>query len=161
MHRGKRMRPAGGFTLVEVLVTIVVLSLGVLGVAGLQMSTMRATRAAYYRSQAAILAQQIVAAMRANRSAAVRAGSYDTGFSDRVSCRDGVGLAACDLARWKAALASRLPHGRGRVRVSGDNRVTVCVRWRPPHRRRSIANVASVCRDSLDGRRQFALETVL
>lgn len=161
MNKARTLRVAGGFTLVEVLVTIVVLSLGVLGVAALQIGAMRAAQQAYYRTQAAMLAQQIVAAMRANRAAAVHEGHYATDFGNKPSCSGNAGLAVCDLAAWKTALRTRLPQGRGKVSVDAGNVVTVCIRWSPPQRRHIIASRPDACTQSLDGRRQFELETVL
>ena len=55
-----------GFTLVEVLITIVVVSIGLLGVAGLQISGLRANMGSEARSKATILANDIVERMRAN-----------------------------------------------------------------------------------------------
>lgn len=161
MNKAKTLRVTGGFTLVEVLVTLVVLSIGVLGVAGLQASAMRATQSAYNDIQAAVLSQQIVAAMRANRVAAVHAGSYTTDFGDRPSCSPTASVAACDLAVWKAALNTRLPQGQGKVSLSSDHVVTVCIRWLEPRRGYRIASQPDACPEAQGGRRRFELETVL
>lgn len=161
MSKASVRHQMGGFTLVEVLITIVVLSVGVLGVAALQVTTMRASQSAYFRTQAASLAQQMVDTIRANRTAALDAGRYDAGFAQTLSCGPDSKLAVCDLATWKAALRNRLPRGRGKVSVSDAAVVTVCIRWSEPTARQAIAVRADACTGALQGRRQFELETIL
>lgn len=58
-----------GFTLVEVLVTIIVMAVGILGVAGLQLAGMRSNHSAYLRSQATIAASDLIDRMRADPAA--------------------------------------------------------------------------------------------
>src|SRR5262245_50380565 len=65
-----------GMTLVEVLVTLVLISVGLLGIAALQLTTLKSNKDAYVRSQASALAGDILDRMRAN-TAACRAGAYD------------------------------------------------------------------------------------
>jgi type IV pilus assembly protein PilV len=55
-----------GFTLIEVLVTIVVVSIGLLGLAGLQINGLRANVSSEARSKATLLANDIIERMRAN-----------------------------------------------------------------------------------------------
>lgn len=154
------MNQAAGFSLVELLVTLVILSVGVLGVAALQTSSVRASRTAYYRGQAAVLAQQLLGAMRANRAAVVT-GAYVTGFADKVPCNAAATVAECDLALWKAALAGRLPAGQGRVSMTGQGMVTICIRWQDAQRQYSIGTLADTCTRALAGHRQYELATVL
>ncbi len=59
-------RRHSGFTLIEVLVTVVVVSIGLLGLAGLQISGLRANMSSEARSTATLLATDIVERMRAN-----------------------------------------------------------------------------------------------
>ena len=59
-----------GFTLVEVLVALVILSIGLLGVAGMQISGMKGNHNAFLRSQAQQYAYEMLDMMRANRDAA-------------------------------------------------------------------------------------------
>jgi len=67
----------GGFTLLEVLIALLVLSIGLLGIGKLMMLSARANDSAYMRSQATALAYTMLDAMRANRQAAIVQG-YDT-----------------------------------------------------------------------------------
>lgn len=63
MHR---IRSPKGFTLIEVLVALVVLSLGLLGLASLQLLGLKNTNNAYYRTQASMFANNMVERIRAN-----------------------------------------------------------------------------------------------
>ena len=66
-----------GFTLLEVLVALLVMSIGLLGIGKMMMLAARANDSAYMRTQATALAYTILDAMRANRQAAIAQG-YDT-----------------------------------------------------------------------------------
>ena len=70
------MQRNAGFSLLEVLISIVILSIGLLGTAGLMGASLRSTNTAYYRSQATVLADDIMDRMRANITQA-RAQQYD------------------------------------------------------------------------------------
>lgn len=56
--------PRGGFTLVEVLIAIIILAVGILGLAALQMAGMRTNHSAYLRTQATIAAADLIDRMR-------------------------------------------------------------------------------------------------
>lgn len=131
-----RIARQGGFTLVEVLVTVIVLAIGLLGLAGLQLNGMRYTHSAYQRSQATILTNDIIDRMRANRATA-EDGAYDIAIgaaASEVSCRGTetnctpANLAAADLFEWKQALAAVLPAGDGAVQQDGGS-LTVTIQW--------------------------------
>lgn len=66
------MRRAAGFTLVEVLVSIVVLSFGLLGMVGLQAASLQANRDARLQSTAVVLARELAEMMRGNKDEALR-----------------------------------------------------------------------------------------
>jgi len=115
-----------GFTLVEVLVAVVILAIGLLGLAGLQLSSLQASQQAYLRSQATVLSQDIVERMRANRTAALN-GDYDVAMADGVPT--GADIATNDLDDWLTALDTSLPDGDGEVSVNGNGVATVSVQW--------------------------------
>jgi type IV pilus assembly protein PilV len=71
---------SAGFTLIEILVTLFILAVGLLGLAGLMVDGMRNNQGAYLRTQASILAYDMADRMRANREEAEDGGEYD-GFS--------------------------------------------------------------------------------
>ena len=60
-----------GVGLIEILVAVLILSLGLLGMAGLQANALKANQGSYTRSQAVMLSYYILDAMRADRAAAV------------------------------------------------------------------------------------------
>jgi len=117
-----------GFTLVEALVALVVVSIGLLGVAALQLSSLRSNHSSSLRSQATLLAYDIVDRMRANQSAATN-GGYDIAIATTPS---GGTVAGDDLVRWKQNLANTLPAGQGAVARSGvgaATKFTITVQW--------------------------------
>lgn len=114
-----------GFSLVEVLVALLVLSIGLLGLAGLQAGSVQANNSAYLRSQATVLAYDLLDRMRANRAAALD-GDYNRNIGDSVP--SGSNLAEQDLASWLNTLGATLPSGDGSVDME-ENRVTVVVQW--------------------------------
>ena len=137
-----------GFTLLEVLVALVVSSIGLLGIAKLMMFAARSNDSAYLRSQATEIAYSILDNMRANRQAAMLQG-YDTLLAaaavDPGSC---VGIAATcvpaklalyDIYRWKLRLATpaaggvgTLPSGQGSVKTvtaATGTTATIVVQW--------------------------------
>jgi type IV pilus assembly protein PilV len=67
---------ARGITLIEVLVTMVLLGVGLLGLAGLQLRGMQVNQGSTFRSQAAILAEDMADRMRTDATVAA-AGGYD------------------------------------------------------------------------------------
>lgn len=114
-----------GMTLIEVLVAVLILSIGLLGLAGLQTTSLANNHNAYLRSQANILAYDIIDRMRANRAAALN-GSYNIALDDDAPT--GTGIVQQDLNQWISALDGDLPSGDGSVSVS-SGAVTVIVQW--------------------------------
>ena len=120
-----------GFTLVEVLVAMLVLAIGLLGLAGLMSSSMRNNLSASHRTQATWLANDIIDRMRANRLSAI-AGNYATTFAAPVACTVAAPtgtIQAQDIAAWKSQLACVLPTGNGSIVVTGAARATVVISW--------------------------------
>ena len=116
---------AAGFTLIEILVTVLVMAMGLLGTAALQAVALKNSRTALQHSYATFYAYDIADCMRANRPAAL-AGAYNLDFGAPAS---GSTVAAGDMVAWKAALAQDLPGGQGKVTVQGDGVATIWVRW--------------------------------
>src|SRR5512138_827355 len=69
--------PAAGFTLIEVLIALVVLAIGMLGIAAVYLEGLRASRDALLRTQAVILAADMGDRIRANRYVLAGAQLYD------------------------------------------------------------------------------------
>lgn len=125
-----------GFTLLEVLVTMVVMALGLLGYAGLQMASLKNSASAYQRSQATILAYDMIDRMRANRGQAV-AGFYNITIGGTSA---GAGIAGADLVDWKALVGNALPGGDASITVDGTGNVLITIQWADKRDRSASAN---------------------
>jgi type IV pilus assembly protein PilV len=121
-----------GVTLIEVLVAVLILSIGLIGLAGLQMTSLQFNTSAYYRTQATALAYSLVERMRANRE-----GALDDLYNSAVeapapACDPAAagagGSPALDLAAWRNTLACRLPEGTGAI-VRNGTEFTISVQW--------------------------------
>jgi type IV pilus assembly protein PilV len=120
------MKPSRGFSLIEVLVSIVVLSIALLGTASLTAASLKSTNSSYYRSQATVLADDILDRMRANVTVA-RGGTYNiTGNPPVVTA--GSGTALFDVTEWTETVASTLPGGVGNVNVAAGT-ATITISW--------------------------------
>lgn len=115
------IRKQTGFTLLEVLVAVVILSLGLLGLAGLQAASLRNNQTAYYRGIATQQAYDMADRLRANL-AGVRAGNYNN-LTPSIPANPGCFLAGCSAAnmaitdhfQWNTLNAALLPGGVGTV----------------------------------------------
>jgi type IV pilus assembly protein PilV len=116
-----------GFTLLEVLVTLLIMSLGLLGLAGFVINSVKYSKSAYTTSIASTLAGDIVDRMRANSRTALAAGvsPYTLAMGDATP--NGTSVAATDLAQWRSSLAAALPSGTGSVCVISDAAGNPCV----------------------------------
>jgi type IV pilus assembly protein PilV len=116
------LRPRG-FTLVETLIALLVLSIGLLGIAALYLEALQFGRSAQYRTQAVSIAADLAERIRANR---VPVDAYTgSGAGARSSA---------DLAEWNSLVAAQLPQGEGEVRFVDGTAVTpatytIRVRW--------------------------------
>lgn len=154
---GNRLIRARGFTLVEVLVALVVLSIGLLGIASLQLSSLRWNHGASLRSQATLLAYDIVDRMRANQVAA-RAGEYDNAAGAATGTAGSVSLA--DKTQWKKFLGQTLPLGDGTISRTATGATTtfrITVSWDD----KQGAYSSSAAADTNETKMSFVLDTQL
>lgn len=131
-----RLRRQRGFTLVESLVALLVLSIGLLGVAALQLQGLRDNSTAYQRTQATFLAQDIADRMRANRVVALQ-NQYNLPMNAPVPI--GNAVARDDILAWRAQIAAALPAGSSGLatdqpngaieRIGATNRFQITIRW--------------------------------
>ncbi len=121
-------RRQAGAGLVEVLVAVVVLSIGLLGIAGMQLVSLRNNHSAWLRSEATVRAYDIMERMRANREQAL-AGGYDMALG--AAAPSGSTIRDLDLQEWKQDLTV-LPSGDGavaRIVTPEQTLFTVTVQW--------------------------------
>ena len=109
-----------GFTLIEVLIAVLVLSIGLLGLAALQTSGLGMNHSAYLRSQATILAADMADRMRANRAGVDSFAYHLPASTAHAACTSTGGcttaeLAENDMSEWTTNLATALPGGTGIV----------------------------------------------
>lgn len=126
-----------GISLIEILVTIAVMAIGLLGIAGLIVTSAQNNQGAYYRTQATMLAHDVIERMRANKVAALQ-GQYNISVGGSAA---GGSLAASDVNAWKSALNMELPNGDGSVTVDINGNVSVVVTWNDS---RNAANARDV-----------------
>ena len=115
---GKTQR---GVALLEVLIAFFVLSIGLLGLAGMQIN-----QASFQRSQAMISAYDMLDRMRLNQSEAT-GGNYDMAWGNSSS---GSGVVGDDLSQWLDTISSNFPDGQGSIECDANDICTVGVRWR-------------------------------
>lgn len=136
-----------GFSLVEALVALVVMSIGLLGIAALYVESLRSGTSALLRSQAVALASDMADRIRANPTAgAAYDKTVDATGAVVANCENATGctvaeMASTDVARWHQLVDDRgddptmgrlgLPGGRGTiVSVAGPPRAyTITVSW--------------------------------
>jgi type IV pilus assembly protein PilV len=109
-----------GFTLVEAMVALIVLSVGLLGIAALYVETLRANRTSLYRTQAVNMATDIGDRMRSNRNPA---NAYACGSP----CDPAAGsnaIAIADLTDWVDQIEQQLPGGTADVTYTAPTATT-------------------------------------
>lgn len=116
-----------GATLIEMVVSLFVMGVGMMGVLGMQSQAMRTNHQAYTYSQAVFLAQDMLERIRANQGSAAQ---YSVHFDETIKAAKNCGVpnANCsaaqmrdwDIANWRAAIAKRLPAGKGQISYDGN-----------------------------------------
>lgn len=112
-----------GYSLIEALIALLITSVSLLGMAGLQLNGVRNTNSASQRVEATTLAYDMLERMRANRRQATL-GDYDIDIGDVAAGGDTAGQ---DLQAWKNSL-TLLPGGDGSVTVNAQQ-ATITVQW--------------------------------
>lgn len=134
IHASQRQR---GFSLVEVLIALVIMSVGMLGIAGLFVQGMQAGRTSVLRHHAVTLAGDVADRIRANPRAGIAyagAGGDNGCVGYGNNCNE-ASMAAHDVFLWQQQAVDSLPSGA--VGVNFDNTVTpplytIAVTWAEP-----------------------------
>jgi type IV pilus assembly protein PilV len=116
-------KPQGGFSLIEALVAIFIFSIGVLALIALQVTSVRQSSNAKYRSEAALLANRLIGEMWVtDRVATNLQTAYNTG--------------GASYNNWNAAVQATLPASGAsapQVAVSASGVVQVQIFWKAPN----------------------------
>ncbi len=124
----KVQRGARGFSLLEVLIALLIFSLGLLGLAGLMVVSVKTNQSAYLRTQASFVGQALADRMRANIGQIdAYEGDYDSSTAadpvDDDPCRAAscspADLATRDRAVWSRQLVDSLPAATANVDCNG------------------------------------------
>ncbi len=114
MNSVLKRRRQTGFSLVEVMITLVIMSVGMLGIAGLYVQSLQAGRTSMFRHNAVTLAGDVADRIRANPRAAIAytagAGTDNNCVTAGTDCTPGQ-MAAHDILLWKAQALDSLPSG--------------------------------------------------
>lgn len=125
------MKASDGFTLLEVLISMIVLAIGLLGMAALHANSLKNTLSAYHRSQATQLTYDMADRIRANQ---LEAGNYPTVTATaQASCTTTAtcspsAMAQNDLYEWNTAINSIFPEGNGSISKVGTL-FTIAISW--------------------------------
>jgi len=136
-HSKITTRAERGFSLIEVLIALIIMSVGMLGIASLYVQSMQAGRTSLFRHNAVTLAGDVADRMRANPTAGVAytgAGADNGCIDGDVNCSN-VQMAAQDILGWNQQAVDTLPNGA--VTIAFDNTVippdyTIAITWEEP-----------------------------
>lgn len=157
MRTCPKLRRAGrqsGFSMIEVLIALLVLSFGLLGLAFMQTLNLRYTQSAQQRTLAVNLASELLDTMRTNRS---QLAAYSMGEDDFESVDATTGCethatvtVANNITRWRCEVREKLgPGAFAEVDVTAAPAVSVTVHWEEDNM------------DNLSGAGEIELETTL
>lgn len=124
MCKVKFISSSKGFTLLEVLITVVIFSVGLLGLAGLQATGIKLNHSSLLRTQATLLAYDVADCMRANRGSVA---AYEIAMNDSKPPAGGT-LIQQDIRGWLERLEQMLPSADGSISLN-VNRATIEVEW--------------------------------
>ncbi|MFK0571728.1 type IV pilus modification protein PilV [Endozoicomonas sp.] len=131
-----------GVGLIEVLVSLLIIAIGILGMAGVHSRSLQYNQSSYVQSQAAFLATDMLDRIQANSALAKTGSNYQVGLDDSEfsqcvqsdypnACETGnctpSELAGYDILQWKFQLACQIPGSQGAVSFqdSGDARTFI------------------------------------
>lgn len=129
-----------GFSMLEILITLVIIAVAMLGTAGLQLNALRLNKGSQFRTQAIFLASDMAERMEANKAAAVL-GTYAIAATNAVSVAatdctaaacDSASLAAWDKSRWEASVSDLLPQASwtiSQTTAGNPSTYSIVIRW--------------------------------
>lgn len=139
-NRNYTIYQKNGFTLLEVMIAMVIFAVGMLGLAGIQALSLEGSHSSYSRSQAILLASEMVDRMKANYKATNYAmetattsenapGTVCDGVDTTITCNESQ-MASFDHWQWKKMVEDTLLTGKGKITYDATTKVyTVSVHW--------------------------------
>ena len=121
-----------GLSLLEAMIALVIISVGLLGIAALQINALKQNNSAYWHSKAVWIAHDMAERMRANSSVTNDYVGIDTNNTYAQDCETAActpaAMVTADAAEWKA-MVETLPAGRGIIRSPVAGETEVAVMW--------------------------------
>lgn len=125
MINPRPFRGQAGLSLLEVLIAVIVLSLGLIGLAGLQMNALRNSEGAMERSMAVVESYSIIDAIRIDPQAA-----SSGGFNLALDADPAGGtFAGNELVKWRTRLQNQLGAGASGSVACADSLCIITVDW--------------------------------
>ncbi len=132
LEQRTKMHKQSGLTMIEALVSLLVISIGLLGIAALQLSSLQQTASAQWHSQAVWYGYEMIDRINANRDSFNDYIGVDTDENNDMDCRANAcspaDMVTADAMEWGEMIDS-LPNGRGLVTAAGANTLLVTVMW--------------------------------
>jgi type IV pilus assembly protein PilV len=128
-HTGRAAR-SRGVTMIEVLVALLILTVGLLGVAGLQARMQTAEIESFQRAQAIVLVQDMVDRINANRvnAASYATGSVTLGTGTTLDCSAPATVMLKDKCEWSAAMVGGAEtKSGGTIKIGAMNEARGCI----------------------------------
>lgn len=135
------LRKQAGVGLIEVLISILIAAFGLLGLAGLQVASLRYQKVAQFRSVASQYSADIADRMRANVAGAA---NYVTSTSDKLGVNatatacttgcDATKVAAQDIYNWRRGLGGAMAGGWGEIAGNIDDGFVITVYFKEPNK---------------------------
>lgn len=126
IHIQKQQLPKEkGVGLIEVLIAMLVFGTALVTLSGLQNRSLQFNQSAYLRSQASMLAYDIIDRIRINR---IQSNLYDRDFDDEKPADTETDLLDQDVRSWVSAIEASLPNGKGKIACESYS-CTVEIRW--------------------------------
>lgn len=134
---------ARGYSLIEVLLTLLIVGVGILGLSAANLAALRARGLLLLESTATQLASDMMERMRAQAPLA-RQGAFNRDLMAPAPAPDSTDMATRELGAWLAQLQTRLPSGMAAITVSPQGRAQVLLQWTVTPAGSGSSQVASV-----------------
>ena len=129
----KKFERQAGLGMIEALVAMVIISLGLLGIAALQLSSLKQSSSAQWHSQAVWYSYEITDRIAANRGAFADYIGIDTNNAYQMDCMTNnctaIQMVEADAQIWKE-MVGNLPEGRGVITSPANQVLQIAIMWK-------------------------------